>query len=406
MSSQTTARAQAALPLAIERSRFLVRPAIATRILLLSLVVAPLFHPLKAQDQNAEKRLLLKDVVDAINDQRSFDRGQVDAMAERASEAYPKNCEVPAIQPGGEALNFYAPFSATDDIGDVWCKMQTLHASKPIEISLNQNFGLQSYPNKLFVSGFAPDGKIHSGEADFIRQLVKEISRQSARGGLFWQSVQNYDSADVVPGAAHTSTPLFDGSLTMTAYGVVVSGLPFDIAVTFAPHLGPMARQTLTSKPAYLEIALAEPAAQDQNSATPGKSSERVGFPWALTSVRLSARGENVEMLARDIEGKYRKFVKPYDGSIPSEISARKNTKDNHMVTVADRSITLDITVGQECVGLAGFMPYIDINYHATSGGPLDTFTAGNVEFNEYLAKSSAPQTRAQPNLAGRDPLR
>ena len=40
-------------------------------------------------------------------------------------------------------------------------------------------------------------------------------------------------------------------------------------------------------------------------------------------------------------------------------------------------------------------MPYVDIYYSATNGGPFDLFTPGNAEFNKYLANSKPRQNQA-----------
>ena len=219
----------------------------ANRMLLLALAAASLCGTINAQSRNAQsenvaERLSLRNVVEAINDQRMFDLAAVDKNAETASQAYPKTCETNTATAAGDTLSFYPPFLASDGIADVWCKLQTLHSDRPIEVSLTQDPNPGGRPDKIFVSGFSPDGNIHSSKADFIQHLVKEISRQAVHGGLFWQSVTNLNSLGI-PDAANAPRNVFTGNLTMTVYGVQVSGVAFNISVTFAPQVGLITRQ-------------------------------------------------------------------------------------------------------------------------------------------------------------------
>jgi hypothetical protein len=369
----------------------------ANHMFLLALAATSLCSSIKAQTGGAQ-RLSLRNVVEAINDQRMFDLAEVDKNAETAAKAYSKTCEVKTAQTTEETLSFYPPFSASDDITDVWCKMQTLHSDRPIGVSLNQDLGSGDRPSEIFVSDFVPDGNIHSSKADFIQHLVKEMSRQAAHGAPFWQSVVSLKSLGV-PEASNAPRNVFNGNLTMTAYDVQISGVSFNISVTFAPQAGLIARQIQNPTETYLQFPAPMPQEQDQPLNASRHTTDTVGFPWALDGVKLVAVGQNIDVetpaIARTIKQKYQNSATSYDDAAPNTSSMRNSTKGDRTTILADQYLTIKIVEGLHCVGFAGFAPYLDIYYTATAGGPIDLFTPGSAEFNRYVANSKTRQNEA-----------
>jgi hypothetical protein len=166
----------------------------------------------------------------------------------------------------------------------------------------------------------------------------------------------------------------FTGKLQMELGGISVGNMTFRVKATFEPNLGLIARH-FTHSTEYLHGEISVETAR-------GKGMMTVGFPWALSSVRLYSNDPQVDKegagVARAILEKYSKYVRENRRTAPS-----REDPTRRVSLISDGVVVIAIEEGIATTKI-GQTHFLEIEYSAYPQGPLDEMSAGDGEFMKF----------------------
>lgn len=300
-------------------------------------------------------------------------------VAAKLDQSFPDACNTANTYKGN--INFYPPFSPNDGLADVWCKLQTFHASGPIVIGLKAiRFGAV-YQQIIAKSEFSPDGQIHSSGRNGAHQIIfglEEAGLMGAlKGGAFWQHTDQLGKAGGITGP-NSGYTFYNGALLMQIDGVQINGMPFRIVAQFSLNAGLLANHFAKN-----ENMMEVPVGTWIHGST-GYQTRVVAFPMSLNSITFDTSGPQAstvgEQLAKSIGEKYAKWALPVPRKTISNIDPLDPTKV--MKEYGNGDALVRVTQGQ-----SRFSPYLSIIYLTTS-----KFDLGQKQFDAW-AKTNAQET-------------